>query len=79
MLNTIILLMLVGDELVGNEQSLGDDFVGGKVTINLFEVLSTAEFTAWQQFSIPQCAKKVVYDSPGLVDFAIGLISEFCF
>ena len=25
--------MLVGDELVGKEQSLGDDFVGGKVTI----------------------------------------------
>ena len=33
MLNIIILLMLVGDELVGNEQNLGDDFVGGKVTI----------------------------------------------
>ena len=33
MLNTIILLMLVGDELVGNEKSLEDDFVGGKVTI----------------------------------------------
>ena len=25
-----------------------------------------------------QCAKKVLYDSPGLVDFPVGLVDSIC-
>ena len=33
-------------------------------------------FTAYEKYTCMQCAKKVVSDSPGLVDFAIRLVNS---
>ena len=50
-----------------------EDFCGGKVHIPVSKV--TSLYKPYRHV-LPQrqCAKKVVSDSPGLVDFAIGLV-----
>ena len=44
--------------------------------VNLTFTLSFVLSFAWTACAINQCAKKVVSDSPGLVDFAIGHLFE---
>ena len=39
-------------------------------------VYSSKQETTVLKFRLGQCAKKVVSDSPGLVDFAIGLVNS---
>ena len=39
-------------------------------------VYSSKQETTALKFRLGQCAKKVVSDSPGLVDFAIGLVNS---
>ena len=49
---------------------------GSLETLNLYRTMLTHNFVTLFSVTVVQLAKKVVSDSPGLVDFAIGLVNS---